>query len=215
MALSRNRVLNKTICHYFKPVVNLTTCKYILLVFILFTSCKKKELALKPVSYAEFEQFVNKTGYVTDAEVYGWSIVQINVYEFEKVDNANWKKPDGIKAVSSKKLPVTQVSYNDAKAYCKWAKKRLPTYNEYWEMVKHDNRVIVSENERPISEIDNVNIVGNVWDITETKVNGMVRLAGGSLFCSEKTCHGTIKERELFVDKETGNIHIGFSVIEL
>ncbi|MFD0989745.1 SUMF1/EgtB/PvdO family nonheme iron enzyme [Mariniflexile jejuense] len=189
--------------------------KCILLCLILFTSCKKKELALKPVSYAEFEQFVNETGYVTDADAYGWSIVQVDVYNYKKVDNANWKKPDGINGVSSKKLPVTQVSYNDAKAYCKWAKKRLPTYNEYWEVVKHDNRIIVSENKFPISEIDKVNIVGNVWDITETKVNNLVRLAGGSLFCSEKTCHGTIEDRELFVDKETGNIHIGFSVIEL
>lgn len=42
-----------------------------------------------------------------------------------------------------------------------------------------------------------------------------VRLAGGSLFYSEDTCHGTIKERELYVDQETANIHIGFSVIEL
>jgi len=38
-------------------------------------------------------------------------------------------------------------------------------------------------------------------------------LAGGSLFCSKDTCHGTQKDRELYVDKETGNIHIGFSVL--
>lgn len=51
--------------------------------------------------------------------------------------------------------------------------------------------------------------------ITESKKNDLVRIAGGSLFCSERTCDGTIKERELFVDKETGNIHIGFCVIDL
>lgn len=67
----------------------------------------------------------------------------------------------------------------------------------------------------PISKVDKVNIVGNVWDITKNEDHKLVRLAGGSLFCSENTCHGTIKERELFVDKETGNIHIGFSVIDL
>ncbi|MFT4781864.1 MAG: hypothetical protein ACI9SD_001553, partial [Pseudohongiellaceae bacterium] len=114
-----------------------------------------------------------------------------------------------------RKLPVTQVSYNDALAYCKWAKKRLPSYNEYWKIVKNDNRIIVSENKLPISEVDNVNIVGNVWDITKNENNESIRLAGGSLFCSESNCHGTIKERELFVDKETGNIHIGFSVLDL
>lgn len=107
------------------------------------------------------------------------------------------------------------MSCNDALAYCKWAKKRLPNYNEYWKIVRNDKRMIVSDNKLPISEIDNVNIVGNVWDITENENNELIRLAGGSLFCSENTCHGTIKERELFVDKETGNIHIGFSVLGL
>jgi hypothetical protein len=189
--------------------------KYTFLFLILFSSCNEKELVLKPVSYSEFEEFINETKYTTDAEKYGWSIVQIDVNNFKKVDNANWRKPDGINKVDSNQLPVTQVSYNDALAYCKWAKKRLPNYNEYWKIVRNDKRMIVSDNKLPISEIDNVNIVGNVWDITENENNELIRLAGGSLFCSENTCHGTIKERELFVDKETGNIHIGFSVLGL
>ena len=189
--------------------------KYSFLLLILFSSCKENKLALKSVSYSEFEQFVNDTKYVTDAEKYGWSIVQTDVYNFKKVNNATWRKPDGINSVNSGKLPVTQVSYNDAIAYCKWSKQRLPNYDEYWEFVKNDKRTVVSENKLPISEIDEVNIVGNVWDITENKNTELVRLAGGSLFCSKNTCHGTIKERELFVDKETGNLHIGFSVIEL
>jgi formylglycine-generating enzyme required for sulfatase activity len=189
--------------------------KYTFLLLVICASCKKKELVLNPVSYAQFEQFVKETDYVTDAEKYGWSIVQTDVYNFITVDNANWRKPDGIHKVDSKKLPVTQVSYNDAVAYCKWAKKRLPSYDEYWEIVKNDHRVIVTENKLPISEIDKVNIIGNVWDITTDEKNNFIRLAGGSLFCSENTCHGTTKERELFVDKETGNIHIGFSVLDL
>ena len=114
---------------------------------------------------------------------------------------------------NSNKLPVTQVSYNDALAYCKWARKKLPTYEEYWEIIKNDTRVVVSDNNLPISNVHEVNIVGNVWDITEVEDGASVRLAGGSLFCSENTCHGTVKERELFVDKETGNSNVGFCVI--
>ncbi len=195
--------------------IKCTTSFYIIILFVFFVSCQGKEKVLTPVSYDDFELFVHQTGYVTDAERYGWSIVQNDVYTFRKVYNATWKTPDGIRPVSSKKLPVTQVSYNDALAYCKWAKKRLPNYNEYWELVKSDTRLIVSENTLPISEIDKVNIVGNVWDITEFNSHKGVRLAGGSLFCSKNTCHGTVKERELYVDRETGNIHIGFSVIDM
>ena len=185
-----------------------------IVLILLFLRCEKGNINLKPVSYAEFEQFVKETKYITDAEKYGWSIVQIDVFNYKTVKNAHWKKPDGVHLISSKKLPVTQVSYNDAIAYCKWAQKRLPTYEEYWEIVKNDHRVIVSNNKLPITEIDKVNIVGNVWDITKTNKNKPVRLAGGSLFCSTDTCNGTIKERELYIDRETGNIHIGFSVIE-
>jgi len=171
-------------------------------------------LTLTPVSYSQFELFVNQTGYVTDAEKYGWSIVQIDVDHFKTVKNATWRTPDGVNKSNSKELPVTQVSYNDALSYCKWAKKRLPTYDEYWELIKNDTRVIVSDNKFPISNVNEVNILGNVWDITEVEDGNSVRLAGGSLFCSKNTCNGTVKERELLVDKETGNINVGFCVID-
>lgn len=185
----------------------------VFLCFTFFSSCTGGKNSLTPVSYSQFELFVDQTGYITDAEKYGWSIVQTDVDNFKTVKNANWRTPDGVNKPDSKELPVTQVSYNDAIAYCKWAKKRLPTYEEYWELIKNDTRVIVSENRLPISNINDVNILGNVWDITEVEDGNSVRLAGGSLFCSKYTCNGTVKERELFVDKETGNINVGFCVI--
>jgi len=140
---------------------------------------------LSPVTYGQFEAFINDTGYITDAERYGWSIVQSNVFDFTTVEGAIWRRPDGEHPVESSSLPVTQVSYNDAIAYCKWANTRLPTYAEYWRLVKDDHRPIVSDN------------------------------IGGSLFCSEATCDGTVSDRELSVDRETGNVHIGFSVVEV
>ena len=142
----------------------------------------------------------------------GWSFVQENVYDYKVVKGANWIKPDGInKSIDS--LPVTQVSYKDAIEYCKWAGVRLPTYEQYWELVSSDDRLIVSDNMYPISAVKEVNIVGNVWDITEPVNSDQIRLAGGSLFCSIDICHGTQEDRELYVDKETGNIHIGFSIL--
>jgi len=191
----------------------LKICNLVFLSFTFFSSCIGGKTKLTPVSYSQFELFVNQTGYVTDAEKYGWSIVQTDVYNYKTIKNANWKTPDGVNKPNSKELPVTQVSYNDALAYCKWAKKRLPTYKEYWELIKNDTRVIVSDNKFPISNLNKVNILGNVWEITEVEDGNSVRLAGGSLFCSETTCNGAVKERELFVDKETGNINVGFCVI--
>lgn len=199
---------------YFVKKINSFPKLIAFIALFIVLSCKKNHHDLSPVNYAQFETFVKQTDYKTDAEKYGWSIVQVNVYDFKKVDGANWKKPDGINTINSKDLPVTQVNYNDAIAYCKWSGTRLPNYDEYWELIKTDKRVVVSENELPISSVKEVNILGNVWDITETKRGNLVRLAGGSLFCSKTTCHGTVKQRELFVDKETGNIHIGFSVIK-
>jgi hypothetical protein len=187
--------------------------KLYLFLFVILVSCSsQKDLSLKTVSVKEFKNFVNATGYVTSAEEYGWSFVQQNVYDYIIVDGANWLKPDGTNP-SIDSLPVTQVSYNDAIEYCKWAGVSLPTYDQYWQLVSSDDRLIVSDNIYPISSVESVNIIGNVWDITEPINSNQIRLAGGSLFCSIDTCHGTQEDRELFVDKETGNIHIGFSIL--
>ncbi len=74
-----------------------------IVLILLFVRCEKGNINLKPVSYAEFEQFVNETKYITDAEKYGWSIVQIDVFNYKTVKNAHWKKPDGVHLISSKK----------------------------------------------------------------------------------------------------------------
>lgn len=185
---------------------------YLLLLAILVSCSSPKDYNLKTVSVKEFKEFINATGYITSAEQFGWSFVQQDVYDYKIVNGANWLKPDGIN-LSADSLPVTQVSYNDAIEYCKWAGVSLPTYDQYWELVSSDDRLIVSDNMYPISSVESVNIIGNVWDITEPENSNQVRLAGGSLFCSIDTCHGTQEERELYVDKETGNIHIGFSIL--
>ena len=187
--------------------------KIYLLSLLFLTFCSNvEEKSLNTVTVKQFKEFINATGYETDAERYGWSIVQLNVYDYKIVDGATWLRPDGDN-LTIDSLPVTQVSYKDAVEYCKWAGVSLPTYEQYWKLVSSDERLIVSDNKYPISPVEEVNIIGNVWDITEPIKSDQVRLAGGSLFCSIDTCHGTQEDRELYVDKETGNIHIGFSVL--
>ena len=162
--------------------------KLYLFLFAILVSCSSpKDYNLKTVSVKEFKDFINATGYTTSAEQYGWSFVQQDVYDYEIVNGANWLKPDGINS-SIDSLPVTQVSYNDAIEYCKWAGVSLPTYDQYWKLVSTDDRLIVSDNMYPISSVESVNIIGNVWDITEPINSDQIRLAGGSLFCSIDTC---------------------------
>ena len=186
--------------------------KYLFLSLWIMLCCENQQGLLIPVSVSQFKDFIEATNYKTDAEKFGWSIVQTNVFDYMVVDDATWFKPDG-KNFAEGNFPVTQVSYNDAIEYCKWAKLSLPSYEQYWELAEKDGRIIASEEKLPISPISEVNIIGNVWDITSTLISDEVRLAGGSIFCSAKLCDGTNKDRELFVDRQTGNINIGFSVI--
>lgn len=179
------------------------------LVTLLLVSCS--DTTLTPVSYKDFSLFVQETNYVTDAEKFGWSFIQKDVLNFEIDSNLTWRIPDGNQVLDIN-LPVTQVSYNDAVAYCKWSNSRLPTYKEYWSIVNKDSRTI-NHSSSEMQHIQHVNLVGNAWEITNTLKGEEVRLAGGSYLCDTKTCNGTDPNRTLYIDKYTGNTHISFAVI--
>jgi formylglycine-generating enzyme required for sulfatase activity len=81
------------------------------------------------VTIADFEKFINATGYKTEAERKCFSIC----YGGDSIKDVTWRcNPAGkIRSREEYNKPVIHVSYNDAMAYAEWVKKRLPTEEEW------------------------------------------------------------------------------------
>lgn len=99
-----------------------------------------------PVTVAQFGKFVKATKHQTDAEVYGNSgVLDYKTGQWGMKDGAYWEYPQGKDMPKAQNdHPVTQVSWNDAIAYCKWAGKRLPTEFE-WEHAARNGGLIETE----------------------------------------------------------------------
>lgn len=96
------------------------------------------------VSNADFKEFVDATGYKTEAEGFGDSFifkmllseeVQEKYVDFRvaaapwwyKVNGTDWRHPEGTESNIIERMdhPVIHVSWNDAVKYCAWKNKRF------------------------------------------------------------------------------------------
>ncbi|WDR05187.1 formylglycine-generating enzyme family protein [Devosia rhodophyticola] len=138
---------------------------------------KPFSLDVHSVTNARFAAFVSATGYVTEAEQFGWSPVFRGLLDDQSapppsntatpwwvmVDGSYWAAPEGPGSSIEARMdhPVVQVSWADARAFATWAGGRLPTEAE-WE---HAARGGLENPKFPWgdAEPDDETIFCNIW----------------------------------------------------
>lgn len=130
------------------------------------------------VTNARFAEFVAATGFITEAERFGWSAVfdgdALGIAQarragnqltwWHSVEDVSWRQPEGPGSAIEDRLdhPVVQISWNDANAFAKWVGGRLPTEAE-WEHAARGGAVRQRFPWGDAEPDDEANIFCNIW----------------------------------------------------
>jgi len=144
------------------------------------------EIDASEVTNKQFAKFIKETGYITDAEkpqagfdVSGGAVFSLPSSEnpswWRFVEGASWRNPEGPESTieGANMEPVVQVTLNDARAYAKWAGRRLPTEPE-WEFAAKAgaNNLYVWGNERAPDGQEKANTWQGGFPIQNTAADG-------------------------------------------
>jgi formylglycine-generating enzyme required for sulfatase activity len=155
------------------------------------------EMDAVPVSVRAFRQFVEDTGYRTQAEKAGYAYAVVGG-TLKPVTGGSWRNAVKNHALDED-AAVVGVSFLDAVAYCRSKSQRLPTEDE-WEYVARGPKRHVfpwGDNADPVEErrttpphvtdgpVEGIGgrykgLSGNVWQWVDSTVAGRKVLKGGS-----------------------------------